>query len=175
MNSQSEQSYLLAIYHISKNKGVARTCDLASVLKIKSPSVTDMLSKLAQKNLILYKKYEGARLSQKGGEVAKSLLSRQQIFKKFLRRIYIPQNLIEKDAHVLEHGLSPTTMRQFAKFVQFMDLFGENPCFFAHFKSYCSAGKIAGKIPALRLSCSFPSQNVPSLGKKTTPKKAQSK
>lgn len=137
MNSKAEQGYLLTIYHIQKNKGVARTSDISKILKIKSPSVTDMLSKLCKKELILYKKYEGARLSPKGTEIAKSLLSRHQIFKRFLKKILIPEHLIEKDAHVLEHGLSPTTMRQFSKFVQFMDLFGENPCFFVHFKNYC--------------------------------------
>jgi len=154
MSSKAEQDYLLAIYHISKNKGAARTTDIATVLNIKSPSVTDMLSKLSKKNLILYKKYEGARLAPKGDEIAKSLLSRQIIFKKFLKRLFIPENLIEKDAQVFEHGLSRTTMRQFAKFVQFMDLFGDNPCFFAHFKNYCEKGEISKEVRTSGLICS---------------------
>ena len=106
MNSRAEQDYLLAIYQIEKNKGVARTTDLAKILQIKSPSVTDMLNKLCKKELILYKKYEGARLTNAGKKIAKSQLSTQAAFKKFLKRILIPNRLIEKDAHALEHGLS---------------------------------------------------------------------
>ena len=156
MNSRAEQDYLLAIYQISKNKGVARTTDLAKALRIKSPSVTDMLNKLRNKNLILYKKYEGARLAPAGLKVAKSQLISQVAFKKFLKRIFIPSHLIEKDAHVLEHGLSATTMRQFSKFVQFIELFGETPCFFAHFKIYCQKGKISKEAKNLRLICKTP-------------------
>ena len=156
MHTNAEQDYLLAIYQIQKNKGVARTIDLAKVLGIKSPSVTDMLGKLCNKDLILYKKYEGARLTQSGLKIAKSQLSSQLAFKKFLKRILVPGHLIEKDAHLLEHGLSPSTMRQFEKFVKFMDLFGENPCFFAHFKLYCQKGKLTAESKNLRIICPSP-------------------
>ena len=156
MNSRAEQNYLLAIYQISKNKGVARTTDLAKVLKIKSPSVTDMLGKLAKKNLVLYKKYEGARLTPAGLKIAKSQISSQLAFKKFLKRLLIPDHLIEQDAHLLEYGLSATTLRQFSKFVQFMELFGENPCFFAHFKIYCQKGKLSKEAEKVRLMCKTP-------------------
>ena len=156
MKSKAEQDYILAIYQISRNKGSARTSDIAKVLQIKSPSVTDMLPKLFKKGLILYKPYEGARLSNPGEEIAKSLISRQAVFKKFLKRILVPEDSLERDAHVLEHGLSPTAMRQFAKFVNFMGQFGDNPCFFAHFKLYCQKGKIPEEIKKVRLICPTP-------------------
>ncbi|MCL6088748.1 MAG: metal-dependent transcriptional regulator [Candidatus Marsarchaeota archaeon] len=143
----SVHHYLLAIYQISKNKGVARTTDIATVLKVSSPSVTNMLERLTERGLITHRKYQGARLAPDGEAIVKALTARANVFKKFFKRIDVPEHLIDKDAHVLEAGLSVQTMRQMERFVRFVDLFGEDPCFFAHFKRYCAGGLDMGKTP----------------------------
>ncbi|PIT84929.1 hypothetical protein COU37_00195 [Candidatus Micrarchaeota archaeon CG10_big_fil_rev_8_21_14_0_10_45_29] len=146
--SRAEQNYLLAIYQISKNKGVASTGDIAKVLKVRSPSVTNMLDNLEKKSLITYRKYQGAMLAPEGAGVVKSLTARANVFKRFLSRIGVPAHLVEKDSHVLESGLSAQSMRKMEKFVRFVDLFGEHPCFFEHFKKYCEGG-----VPQERGNC----------------------
>ncbi len=151
--SAATHQYLLAIYQISRNKGVARTSDIATVLKVRSPSVTNMLERLAARNLIAYRKYEGGRLAPEGEAIAKELLARADVFEKFLKRIDVPDRLAEKDARVLESGLSAQTMRQMERFVRFVDLFGQDPCFFSHFRRYCAGGAIdASKTPYCALS-----------------------
>ncbi|VVB57671.1 Transcriptional regulator MntR [uncultured archaeon] len=134
--------YLLAIHHISLNKGVARTRDIALVLKIRPPSVTNMLERLSARHLILYKKYECARLAPEGEAIVKTLTARAAVFMRFLQRIGAPAHLVEQDAQALESGLSGPTMRQMERFVRFIDLFGEDPCFLAYFRRYC-----AGEMP----------------------------
>jgi len=150
--SRAEQNYLLAIYQISRNKGVASTGDIATVLKVRSPSVTNMLDLLAKKSLITYRKYQGAMLAPGGMQIVKSLTARANVFKRFLSRIGVSAHLVDKDAQVLESGLSAQSMRKMEKFVRFVDLFGEHPCFFEHFKKYCEGGVLDASS---RCACSL--------------------
>ena len=155
--SPATRHYLLAIHQISRNKGVARTGDIATVLKISSPSVTNMLDQLAARDLIAYRKYEGARLAPDGEAIVRALSARADVFRKFLKRIDVPDPLAEQDGRVLENGLSAQTMRQMERFVRFVDLFGQDPCFFAHFRRYCAGGTIdASQNPYCALKTAAP-------------------
>ena len=60
----SEENYLKAIYHleIDTDKGVS-TNAIAEKLVTKASSVTDMVKKLSEKELIIYKKYQGVTLT----------------------------------------------------------------------------------------------------------------
>ena len=55
----SEENYIKVIYHLSIvfPKGVT-TNAVAKMLDTKASSVTDMIKKLAEKELVLYKKYQ---------------------------------------------------------------------------------------------------------------------
>ena len=69
----SEENYLKVIYHLSlvSPKGV-NTNAIAGMLDTKASSVTDMLKKLADKNLVTYKKYQGVTLTHDGIHSAKT-------------------------------------------------------------------------------------------------------
>ena len=60
----SEENYLKAIYHLTvvSSSGVS-TNAIAEVMETKASSVTDMLKKLAEKDLVNYKKYQGVTLT----------------------------------------------------------------------------------------------------------------
>ena len=62
----SEENYLKSIFHLSSDSelGVS-TNSIADNLNTKASSVTEMLKKLGDKNLIVYKKYHGAQLTGK--------------------------------------------------------------------------------------------------------------
>ncbi|WP_246229451.1 metal-dependent transcriptional regulator [Mucilaginibacter humi] len=59
MNTLAEENYLKAIYHLSLNELTVSTNQIAAALNTKAASVTDMLKKLADKELINYEKYRG--------------------------------------------------------------------------------------------------------------------
>ena len=61
MLSFTEENHLKAIFHLSSvdNMDVS-TNAIADSLKTKAPSVTDMLQKLSEKELVTYKKYQGS-------------------------------------------------------------------------------------------------------------------
>ena len=51
MNSESEEDYLKALYHLQKESNEVATSSIAEYLKMKPSSVTDMLKKLSEKTL----------------------------------------------------------------------------------------------------------------------------
>ena len=56
----SEENYLKTIYHlISSSNSSVSTNAIAEMMETKASSVTDMLKKLAEKDLVNYKKYQG--------------------------------------------------------------------------------------------------------------------
>ncbi|GAK96116.1 Mn-dependent transcriptional regulator MntR [Nonlabens tegetincola] len=58
MHSVSEENYIKAIYHLQKGKDLVATNDIAARMDTKASSVTDMLKKLADKNLAQYVPYK---------------------------------------------------------------------------------------------------------------------
>ena len=81
----SEENYLKVIYHLSlvSPKGV-NTNAIAGMLDTKASSVTDMLKKLADKDLVAYKKYQGASLTEKGTLTAKMIVRKHRLWEVFL-------------------------------------------------------------------------------------------
>jgi DtxR family Mn-dependent transcriptional regulator len=56
----AEENYLKAIYHLSEGgKKSVSTNDVAGAMKTKPASVSDMLRKLGEKEVIEYRKYYG--------------------------------------------------------------------------------------------------------------------
>ncbi|RXP45934.1 metal-dependent transcriptional regulator, partial [Lutibacter sp. HS1-25] len=71
MLSQSEENYLKAIFSIElSNAKTVSTTLIAKNLSTKASSVTDMIKKLADKNLVNYEKYKGVKLTSEGKEIA---------------------------------------------------------------------------------------------------------
>lgn len=64
--STSEENYIKSIYHLQHSDGLVTTNELASQLKTKAASVTDMLKKLKTKKLLHYEPYQGFTLSDEG-------------------------------------------------------------------------------------------------------------
>lgn len=83
----SYQEYLETILRISlkTNKEAIKTSEIAKALKIKAPSVTEMLDKLKSKGLIHYEKRRGVILTESGREIGQRLLKNHRIIEYFLR------------------------------------------------------------------------------------------
>ena len=81
----SEENYLKTIYHISSssNKGVS-TNAIAKKLKTKASSVTDMIKKLAEKQVLVYKKYQGVLLTEEGEKSAALIVRKHRLWEVFL-------------------------------------------------------------------------------------------
>lgn len=84
MNSQSEEDYLKALYHLEMDFDSISTNSIADYLDMKPSSVTDMLKKLAEKKLIHYQKYKGTSLTKKGKLIALSIIRKHRLWETFL-------------------------------------------------------------------------------------------
>jgi DtxR family Mn-dependent transcriptional regulator len=81
----SEENYLKTIYHLTtiSDAGVS-TNAIAEKIETKASSVTDMLKKLAEKDLVNYKKYQGVSLTEKGKMTAKMIVRKHRLWEVFL-------------------------------------------------------------------------------------------
>ena len=84
MNTLAEENYLKSIYHLSLNGAIASTNQLAAQLNPKSSSVTDMLKKLADKELINYTPYQGVNLTASGEKIAINIIRKHRLWEYFL-------------------------------------------------------------------------------------------
>ncbi|MFX1509478.1 MAG: metal-dependent transcriptional regulator [Promethearchaeota archaeon] len=79
------EEYLEAIFRLLQNdQEYAKTGELAEVLNIKPPSVTQMVQKLAEKKYLKYEKSRGVRLTAKGRRLALDVLRRHRIAERLL-------------------------------------------------------------------------------------------
>ena len=84
MNSQSEEDYLKAVYHLQKENSAVSTNDIADYLIMKASSVSDMLKKLSEKKYINYQKYKGTSLTKKGKLIALKIIRKHRLWETFL-------------------------------------------------------------------------------------------
>jgi len=104
MNTFTEENYLKAIYHLSTQSKSVSTNQIAASLNTKAASVTDMLKKLAEKELINYARYQGVTLSQKGEKVALSIVRKHRLWEYFLvEKLNFKWDEVHEVAEELEH------------------------------------------------------------------------
>jgi len=101
----SEENYLKAIYHLtaSSNSGVS-TNAIAEIMETKASSVTDMLKKLSEKDLVNYKRYQGVTLTDKGKLEAKMIVRKHRLWEVFLvEKLDFSWDEVHDIAEQLEH------------------------------------------------------------------------
>lgn len=120
MFSQAEENYLKAIYALEEKlqKNIS-TNILANKTQTKASSVTDMLKKLAVKELVTYKKYQGVQLTKKGREVALKVVRKHRLWEYFLvNKLNYRWDEVHDIAEQLEHIKSETLIDRLENFLK---------------------------------------------------------
>jgi DtxR family Mn-dependent transcriptional regulator len=101
----SEENYLKAIYHLTTvTDAEVSTNAIAETIATKASSVTDMLKKLAEKDLVNYKKYQGVSLTNKGKLSAKMIVRKHRLWEVFLvDKLNFAWDEVHDIAEQLEH------------------------------------------------------------------------
>ncbi len=128
----SAEDYMEMIYRLSQENGFTRVNDLASALNVQPPSVTRMIQKLAELNLIKYEKYGVIMLQPYGIEVGRSLLERHNLIEKFLKMLNINEGLLE-ETEKIEHTINDDILKGIKDLVSF---FTDYPEILAKFNEY---------------------------------------
>ncbi|MDO6759859.1 metal-dependent transcriptional regulator [Tamlana sp. 2_MG-2023] len=105
MVTLSEENYLKAIYHLGKQGRVAvSTNAIAEKIDSKASSVTDMIKKLAEKNLANYIKYQGVTLTESGRLAAALVIRKHRLWEVFLvEKLNFSWDEVHDVAEQLEH------------------------------------------------------------------------
>ena len=105
MITLAEENYLKAILSISLNDdGKVSTNAIANEIGTSAASVSDMLKKLQEKELIKYEKYKGVELSSKGTKLATSIIRKHRLWETFLvNKLDFSWGEVHDVAEQLEH------------------------------------------------------------------------
>lgn len=101
----SEENYMKVIYHLSlvTPNGV-NTNAIAGILNTKPSSVTEMLKKLSDKEMLVYQKYQGVTLTENGLTTAKMIVRKHRLWEVFLlEKLDFSWDEVHDIAEQLEH------------------------------------------------------------------------
>ena len=121
MVTQSEENYLKTIYHLGKQGSISvSTNDISEKIATKASSVTDMLKKLAEKELVDYKKYQGVCLTNEGKRIAANVIRKHRLWELFLvNKLNFSWDEVHDVAEQLEHIKSPKLINELDAFLEF--------------------------------------------------------
>ena len=119
MLSFTEENYLKAIYRLSDGGSKAvSTNAIAETLNTKAASVTDMVKKLSNKNLISYEKYYGVRITRQGKSAALLVVRKHRLWETFLvEKLNFSWDEVHEVAEQLEHIKSALLIEKLDSFL----------------------------------------------------------
>src|SRR5215471_9248021 len=102
------QDYLKEIHRLGGVEGTVSPVDIASRLRVRAPSVTGMLKRLAEAGWITYESGRGACLTETGVAQARRVIRRHRLVELFLTRVLgLDWSEVDAEADALEHAISP--------------------------------------------------------------------
>ncbi|MCM8569555.1 metal-dependent transcriptional regulator [Gramella jeungdoensis] len=121
MFSLSEENYLKAIFHLeTAYKSGVSTNALAEEMQTKASSVTDMVKRLSDKDLVNYKKYQGVKLSDAGKKAAVEVIRKHRLWEVFLvEKLGFNWDEVHEVAEQLEHIKSEKLTNELDKFLDY--------------------------------------------------------
>jgi DtxR family Mn-dependent transcriptional regulator len=121
MITLAEENYLKAIWAISLNTNEKTSTNaIADEISTSAASVSDMLRKLQEKELIKYEKYKGVELSEKGRNLATSIIRKHRLWETFLvNKLAFNWGEVHDVAEQLEHIKSDELVDKLDSFLGF--------------------------------------------------------
>ncbi len=122
MPSHTEENYLKTIYKLAEAEPGqdVSTNRIAAALTTRAASVTDMLRRLAEKELLRYEKYRGVQLTPEGRRLALLTVRKHRLWEVFLvQQLGFNWDEVHEVAEELEHVQSPLLMQRLDEFLDF--------------------------------------------------------
>lgn len=121
MPTPSMEDYIEQIYILIEDKGYARVSDIAEALAVHPSSVTKMVQKLDKDEYLIYEKYRGLVLTNKGKKMGQRLVFRHDLLEQFLKIIGVDEDKIYNDVEGIEHHLSWNAIDRIGDLVQYFE------------------------------------------------------
>ncbi len=107
MKNMAEENYLKETYALQLDHEEVTTSMLAARIGHTAPTVTGMLKKLASRQWVTYRPYQGVRLTTSGRAAALDVIRRHRLLESFLAKaLGVPWDRVHDEAERLEHAIS---------------------------------------------------------------------
>lgn len=107
MASEQVENYIKNIYKLQQQEKRVTTSLLSDRLQISSPSVSEMVKKLADEGTVSYTPYKGVELTEEGRKQALRIIRRHRLWELFLVEVLKYEwDEIDEEAERLEHFMS---------------------------------------------------------------------
>jgi DtxR family transcriptional regulator, Mn-dependent transcriptional regulator len=119
--SLAEENYLKAIYHLSEaGQQEVNTNAISEQMQTKAASVSDMLRRLSEKEMVHYEKYKGVNISELGKKAALKVIRKHRLWEVFLvEKLKFNWDEVHEVAEQLEHIKSPLLIKRLDEFLGF--------------------------------------------------------
>jgi DtxR family Mn-dependent transcriptional regulator len=123
MYTRAEENYLKCIFHLEQEqKGAIATNAIAQKMNTKASSATDMIQRLADKELVAYRRYKGTTLTKTGAVVAVAVIRKHRLWEVFLvEKLNFQWDEVHVIAEQLEHIQSEELIKRLDKFLDHPD------------------------------------------------------
>lgn len=105
MHSESTENYLKAVYSLQqRHDNFVSTSELSGFLNVNPASVSEMVKKIHEKELLEYKRSKGVKLTEAGERIALKIIRRHRLWETFLvNRLEYNWDEVHELAEQLEH------------------------------------------------------------------------
>ncbi len=105
--TEYEEMYIKRIYEVHDHSpdAIVRTSQLAELMSVSSASVTEMIQRLAHRDLVTYIPYKGCRLTPSGFHHGARVKRRQLLLEIFLSSVLGIQDDVTEISCKMEHGI----------------------------------------------------------------------
>jgi DtxR family Mn-dependent transcriptional regulator len=117
---EATEDYLETINSLIAEKGFA-SVDIAERMKVSEPTVTSIVKKLDKEGYLIYEKYGGLKLTQRGKRLAEEMKQKHELIAR-LGLFGVEEKIARLDAEKIEHGLRPETLEKLCAFTQYFFL-----------------------------------------------------
>jgi DtxR family Mn-dependent transcriptional regulator len=107
MHTQAVEDYVKAIYEVARMEEKVTTSALAERLGVAPASVSGMVKKLAELNLVTHEPYRGVALTDAGRRIAVEVIRHHRLVETYLHEaLGVPWDEVHAEAEKWEHVLS---------------------------------------------------------------------
>lgn len=107
LNHQAIEDYLKTIYMLAEDESPVSTSRIAAARNVKPASVTGMLQRLEQLQLVNYEKHYGVTLTETGDKIALEVIRHHRLIELYLiEALGFSWDEVHEQADILEHVIS---------------------------------------------------------------------
>jgi len=119
MGTPAFERYLESIYEIEEAGSEARVKDMAEALGVSNPSVSEMVDRMVDSELVMHDKYGHVKLTVKGRRIARGLDRKHEVIREFFVNVLgVSEGVADRDACEIEHVISDQTLNKLVHFLE---------------------------------------------------------